>query len=46
MIVDGKSITKGQVEFCGVAIIERLEHVVQRDPSSGISFPNIAVDSQ
>jgi hypothetical protein len=32
------------VEFCGAAIIERLEHVVQRDPDSGRSFPNLALD--
>ena len=35
---------KGQVEFCGVGLIERLEHVVQRDPKTGKSFPNIVVD--
>ncbi|WP_345537052.1 restriction endonuclease [Phytohabitans rumicis] len=40
----GRSIVKGHVEFCGVAIIERLEHVVQRDPASGRSFPNIVLD--
>lgn len=38
------SVPKGHVEFCGAAIIERLEHVVQRDPASGRSFPNIALD--
>lgn len=41
---DGRSIVKGHVEFCGAAIIERLEHVVQRDPETGRSFPNIALD--
>lgn len=40
---DGRSILKGHIEFCGAAIIERLEHVVQRDPESGRSFPNIAL---
>lgn len=38
------SVAKGHVEFCGAAIIERLEHVVQRDPATGRSFPNIALD--
>lgn len=41
---EGRAIVKGQVEFCGAAIIERLEHVVQRDPRSGKSFPNLALD--
>lgn len=40
----GKSIVKGHVEFCGLALIERLEHVVQRDPKTGSSFPNIVLD--
>ncbi len=40
----GRSIVKGHVEFCGVAVIERLEHVVQRDPVTGRSFPNIVLD--
>lgn len=40
----GGAIHKGHVEFCGVALIERLEYVVQRDPRTGRSFPNIAVD--
>jgi hypothetical protein len=43
-VVDGKTTPKGHVEFCGVAVIERLEHVVQRDPKSGRSFPNLALD--
>jgi hypothetical protein len=42
--IDGQSKHKGFVEFCGVAVIERLEHVVQRDPESGRSFPNIVLD--
>lgn len=41
---DGRRVTKGHVAFCGAAIIERLEHVVQRDPTSGRSFPNIVLD--
>lgn len=40
----GRAVVKGHVEFCGAAIIERLEHVVQRDPDTGRSFPNIALD--
>ncbi|KAA1376612.1 restriction endonuclease [Aeromicrobium fastidiosum] len=37
-------VDKGYVDFCGVAVIERLEHVVQKDPITGITFPNIVVD--
>lgn len=44
VIQDGRRLVKGHVEFCGVAIIERLEHVVQRDPAGGGSFPNLAFD--
>jgi len=40
----GRRIDKGHVEFCGVGVIERLEHVLQRDPKSGKSFPNLVVD--
>jgi hypothetical protein len=40
----GQRIVKGHVEFCGVAVIERLEHIVQRDPESGRSFPNLVLD--
>jgi hypothetical protein len=40
----GRAIVKGHVEFCGAAIIERLEHVVQRDPETGRSFPNLSLD--
>ncbi|MDQ1248376.1 MAG: hypothetical protein QG597_2748 [Actinomycetota bacterium] len=43
-VVDGTTRFKGYVEFCGVAVIERLEHVVQRDAESGESFPNIVLD--
>ena len=42
--VDGKRRDKGFIDFCGVALIERLEYVVQRDPVSGRSFPNLALD--
>jgi hypothetical protein len=41
---EGRSLVKGHVEFCGAALIDRLEHVVQRDPESGRSFPNLALD--
>lgn len=41
---EGRAVVKGHVEFCGAALIERLEHVVQRDPETGRSFPNIALD--
>ncbi|MGC4109822.1 MAG: restriction endonuclease [Nocardioides sp.] len=41
---DRRALVKGHVEFCGAAIIERLEHVVQRDPDTGKSFPNLALD--
>ncbi len=40
----GRALVKGHVEFCGAAIIERLEHVVQRDPETGRSFPNLSLD--
>ncbi len=40
----GRRIDKGHVEFCGVGVIERLEHVLQRDARSGVSFPNLVVD--
>jgi hypothetical protein len=42
--VGNRQVHQGYVEFCGAAVIERLEHVVQRDPTTGRSFPNIAVD--
>ncbi|MFJ1759793.1 restriction endonuclease [Amycolatopsis sp. NPDC088138] len=35
---------KGHVQFCGLAVIERLEHVIQRDPTSGQSFANYVFD--
>ena len=40
----GVGLVKGHVEFCGAAIIERLEHIVQRDPETGRSFPNLVLD--
>jgi hypothetical protein len=40
----GRRLVKGHVEFCGAALIERLEHIVQRDPDSGRSFPNFVLD--
>lgn len=40
----GRAVVKGHVEFCGAAIIERLEHVVQRDLETQRSFPNLALD--
>lgn len=42
--VDGRTRHQGFVEFCGVGLIERLEHIVQRDPKTGRSFPNIVLD--
>ncbi|ASW58078.1 restriction endonuclease [Plantactinospora sp. KBS50] len=41
---NGRNLVKGHIEFCGVAVIERLEHVVQRDPETGRSFPNLVLD--
>ncbi|MFC5290644.1 restriction endonuclease [Actinokineospora guangxiensis] len=37
-------VVKGHVEFCGLAVMERLEYVVQRDPRSSRSFANFAFD--
>ena len=42
--VEGRAVVKGYVEFCGAAVIERLEHVVQRDTKTGRSFPNLVFD--
>jgi hypothetical protein len=39
-----QAVQKGHVEFCGAALIDRLEHVVLRDPDTGSSFPNLALD--
>lgn len=41
---DGRTLVKGHVEFCGVGIIDRLEHVRQQDETTGHSFPNLALD--
>ncbi|MGY1884142.1 restriction endonuclease [Blastococcus sp. SYSU DS0753] len=41
---DGRTLVKGHIEFCGVAVIDRLENVVQRDPATQTGFPNIALD--
>lgn len=40
----GRALHKGYVEFCGIGLIERLEYVVQRDGTTGRSFPNIVLD--
>lgn len=44
VVVEGIRKVKGHVEFCGLAVIERLEYVVQRDSVTGRSFPNVLVD--
>lgn len=41
---DGKTVQKGHLKFCGAAVIERLEMVVQRDPKQSRTFPNLVVD--
>lgn len=43
-IVGGRRVEKGYLDFAGVCVIERLEFVVQRDPRTGSSFPNLALD--
>lgn len=40
----GATVHKGHLEFCGAAIMERLEMVIQRDTSSARTFPNLVVD--
>jgi len=42
--VTARGTVKGHVQFCGVAVIDSLEHVVQRDAASGQSFPNLVFD--
>lgn len=42
--VAGRRIEKGYLDFAGVCVIERLEFIVQRDPRTGHSFPNLVVD--
>ncbi|MEU8631432.1 restriction endonuclease [Amycolatopsis sp. NPDC048633] len=37
-------LVKGHVQFCGIAVMERLEHVIQRDPATGQSFANYVFD--
>ncbi|MGZ4531334.1 MAG: restriction endonuclease [Mycobacteriaceae bacterium] len=44
VVVSGQRKVKGYVEFGGLCVIERLEYVVQRDASTGRSFPNIVLD--
>ena len=44
VVREGVTIHKGHLEFCGVAIIERLEMVVQRDPQGAGTFPNLVID--
>ncbi|MEU1360359.1 hypothetical protein ABZ356_11000 [Micromonospora zamorensis] len=41
---DGQALVKGHVEFCGVGVIQHLEHVVQQDETTGGSFPNLVLD--
>lgn len=43
-VVGGKRKEKGFLEFCGVAVMERLEYIVQRDPAGRGTFPNLVVD--
>lgn len=43
-IVAGHRVEKGYVEFCGVALIERLETTIQKDPTTGGTFPNLVAD--
>ncbi|CQD04671.1 restriction endonuclease [Mycobacterium lentiflavum] len=42
--VTQEGAVKGYVEFCGAAVIERVEILVQRDPLTGVSFPNYVFD--
>ncbi len=42
--VRANGAVKGYVQFCGVALIERMAQVVQRDPLTGSSFPNYVFD--
>lgn len=44
VFLGGRRVDKGYLDFAGVCVMERLEFVVQRDPASGRSFPNLAVD--
>lgn len=42
--VEGRRVDKGHVDFAGACIMERLEYIVQRDPQTGKTFPNLAID--
>lgn len=42
--VSANGAVKGYVQFCGVAVIERVESVVQSDPQTGLTFPNYVFD--
>lgn len=44
VFTEGVRKDKGHLEFCGICIMERLELVLQRDPRTGRTFPNIATD--
>ncbi|MGY1805034.1 restriction endonuclease [Blastococcus sp. SYSU D00922] len=41
---EGRAVVKGHIEFCGVAVIDRLENIIQRDPETQRGFPNVALD--
>ena len=40
----GHTVQKGYVEFCGAAVIERMEMVIQRESRTSRTFPNLVVD--
>ena len=42
--VSANGAVKGYVQFCGVALLERVESVIQSDPRTGLSFPNYVFD--
>jgi hypothetical protein len=42
-VAEGGAV-KGYVEFCGVAVVERVETIVQRNPQTAMSFPNYVFD--
>ncbi len=44
IVRDGVTVNKGHLEFCGAAIIERLEMVIQREPRQTRTFPNLVID--
>jgi len=43
-LLGGRLLRQGFVEFCGLAVIERLEYVVQQDATSKRTFPNLVLD--